>query len=511
MKVLNICPIKIDCRSNASTTRRFGPPNSPRRVHWLTLIYCIGLFFAPSVPAIGQAHVSEVSRPIVIETLRSAIHTFHKSIASHGGYVYHYSLDLRNRWGEGEATKNQIWVQPPGTPTVGMAFLRAFQATGDKAFLDAAKDAAHALVDGQLRSGGWTNCIDFDPNGARVSDYRNRPGRGKNNSSLDDGQTQSALLFLIRYHAATHQVDEKVSNAIDVALDALYAAQFPNGGFPQVWTGPVEQHKIVHAKYPTTDYRTVKRIKNYWDMYTLNDNVAGYVADTLIAAHKLLNDKKALNSLNRLGDFLMIAQMPEPQPGWAQQYDTEMRPIWARRFEPPGVSSSETMEVIATLVKIAYVTGDSKYLKPIPAAAAWLIRSRLQDGKFARYYELKTNRPLYMTRAGKNYSLTYDDSQLPSHYAFKVKDRTAQLSRMYQRVQQGNSPEVRPSEGELAQRASQIITSLDEQGRWVSTYDGKTLVGQTKMPVGTKYLSSKVFSQNVTLLSDYLDANNKRQ
>jgi len=40
------------------------------------------------------------------------------------------------------------------------------------------------------KSGGWTNCVDFDLKGARVSQYRNGRGGGKNNSSLDDDQTQ---------------------------------------------------------------------------------------------------------------------------------------------------------------------------------------------------------------------------------------------------------------------------------------------------------------------------------
>ncbi|MCA9147273.1 MAG: pectic acid lyase, partial [Planctomycetales bacterium] len=125
--------------------------------------------------------------------MRKAAAFYREQVASHGGYVYHYSLDLRQRWGEGEATASQIWVQPPGTPTVGMAFLKAYGATGDKFYLDAATDAAMAVAYGQLKSGGWTNSVDFDPSSDRTAEYRNGKGRGKNNSSLDDGQTESAI------------------------------------------------------------------------------------------------------------------------------------------------------------------------------------------------------------------------------------------------------------------------------------------------------------------------------
>ncbi|MHC4496983.1 MAG: pectate lyase, partial [Planctomycetota bacterium] len=74
-------------------------------------------------------------------TMRKAASFFRTKVASHGGYVYYYSLDLQKRWGEGAATADQIWVQPPGTPTVGMAYLKAYEATSDRFYLDAATEA----------------------------------------------------------------------------------------------------------------------------------------------------------------------------------------------------------------------------------------------------------------------------------------------------------------------------------------------------------------------------------
>jgi hypothetical protein len=85
-----------------------------------------------------------------VATMRKAAVFFRTKVASHGGYVYYYSVDLKQRWGEGAATENQIWVQPPGTPTVGMTYLKACQATNDPFYLDAAVDATEALIYGQL-------------------------------------------------------------------------------------------------------------------------------------------------------------------------------------------------------------------------------------------------------------------------------------------------------------------------------------------------------------------------
>ena len=94
------------------------------------------------VLAAGQ--VNAQLREQTVSTMRKAAGFFRTKVASHGGYVYYYSPDLSRRWGEGVATADQIWVQPPGTPTVGMAYLKAYKATGEKFYLDAATEAAES-------------------------------------------------------------------------------------------------------------------------------------------------------------------------------------------------------------------------------------------------------------------------------------------------------------------------------------------------------------------------------
>ncbi|MFN9911154.1 MAG: polysaccharide lyase, partial [Pirellulaceae bacterium] len=174
------------------------------------------------------------------------------------------------------------------------------------------------------------------------------------------------------------------------------------------------------ANYPDYDWKTEGKIKNYWEMYTLNDNQSGYLAELLQEGYRIYADERYRQALAKLGDFLISSQMPEPQPGWAQQYNFTMQPIWARKFEPPAIAGRETEEAIETLMLIHAVTGDARYLEPIPAALAWLQRSQLNDGFIARYYELQTNRPLYMRRAGEDYRLTYEDADLPGHYGWKT-------------------------------------------------------------------------------------------
>lgn len=462
------------------------------------------LFFLLALLPTSFTEAQSDLRQQAIDSMRRAADYYRNQVASHGGYVYHYSLDLQRRWGEGEATRDQIWVQPPGTPTVGLAYLEAYRATGDAFYLEAATRAAEAIVYGQLKSGGWTNAIDFDPKGKLTAEYRNGKGRGKNHSSLDDGQTQSAIRLLVQVDESLQFKNQQIHQAARLALDALLAAQFPNGGFPQVWTQPVKPQPVKKASFPDYDWQTEGRIKNYWDMYTLNDNVTGYVADTLIEAARVYEDPRYAASLRKLGDFLILAQMPDPQPGWAQQYNYEMQPIWARKFEPPGVSGDETQEVIETLMKIASFTGDARYLEPIPKAASWLRESLLPDGQLARYYELNTNRPLYMSREGDRYFLTYDDSRLPDHYGWKTPSRLQHLGEAYAHLRQSPKLSHPPTEAISEPTAKELIDALDSEGRWVTRFDGNPVIGQLKLAIGTPYLSSQVFSENLQTLSRFV-------
>lgn len=442
-----------------------------------------------------------------VAALKKAASYYREKVASHGGYVYYYSTDLTQRWGEGRASADTIFVQPPGTPSVGMAYLEAFEATGDSFYLDAARETAKALVNGQLQSGGWTQVIHFTkPERGQLGMYRKGTGGKWNNSTLDDGQTQAALQCLITVDQALDFENAEIHESVLYGLDALLSAQFPNGAFPQVWSTAVQARPVRQAQYPSYDWKTEGKIKNYWDYYTLNDDLAGTVADVLILAHQVYSDEKYAAALARLGDFLILAQMPDPQPGWCQQYNYDMVPMWARKFEPPAITAWESQDVIETLIKIARHTGDKKYLDPIPAALTYFTQScLLPDGQVARYYELRTNKPLYMDA---DYQLTYDDSAPPSHYGWKQPANFDTLSRAYIAARDGRGDgKVTASDqpiAELGDDVRRIIGELDQQGRWVTQYTDERLVGQPKFERGFRYISSDVFNRNLQTLSEYI-------
>ena len=137
-------------------------------------------------------------------------------------------------------------------------------------------------------------------------------------------------------------------------------------------------------------------------------------------------------------------------------------------------------------------------------------RSEIEDGKFARYYELLSNRPLYMERQGKVYSLTYDDTNLPSHYGWKTDSRLQTIEAAHRMIlQSGKMP---PIDAILPPKVpypavAEILASLDSEGRWISTFAGEPLVGQPKFQEGEKYIDSGIFCRNLGILSESLASN----
>lgn len=426
---------------------------------------------------------------------------FHDHVAVEGGYPYLCAADLSTRWGENVELNHAVMVQPPGTPAVGLALLDAYEATNDKQFLAWASDAADALIDGQLKSGGWDQVIYFtDPKSNRMGAYRNRKGGKWNNSSLDDNKSQSALLFLIRMDEAFEQKKHAIHETVSFGLESLLAAQFANGGFPQVWNEKAEDRPVLKANYPMYDWKTEGRIKNYWDHYTLNDGLAGDVVAVFAEAYRVYRDDRFLNALKRHGDFLLLAQMPAPQPAWCQQYNAQMQPMWARKFEPPAIASSESQDVMEALIQIALITKEQHYLSPIPQALQFFREKCLiGNGQFARFYELQSNKPLFMNR---NYELTYDDSDVPTHYGWKVKSKLDQIEKHYQQAREGKAVE-RGKSKVSEKEVERILEAMDSQGRWIKTVESERLSG-TKLKKGDQYLLSQDFINHIQKLAIFV-------
>jgi PelA/Pel-15E family pectate lyase len=337
--------------------------------------------------------------------------------------------------------------------------------------------------------------VDYTREGEERNFYRHNADsddpalkQGRNQGTFDDNTSQASLRMLMDTDAALEGADAEIHEAAMAGLEWVLESQYTHGGFPQ--------------RYPLSD-------RGYSRYSTYNDNNMYYIMHLLMAAYEQYGDERYEQALLELGDFFINSQMPEPQPIWAQQYDEDLRPAWARRFEPPSVTGGETQGVMNCLISMALYTKDEKFLAPIPPALAWYNRSALPDGNWARFYELKTNKPLYFTSNDRTtYRLTYDDSDCPDHYSFKGGRYPQAVENAYNAIQEqgleayaaAQEPKELTAE-ELRARAEgyeegvrQTLAAQTEKGVWVTTSGDQRIISmrtvQGQMRTLSRYLAA---------------------
>ncbi len=210
-----------------------------------------------------------------------------------------------------------------------------------------ARAAGLALAWGQREEGGWDHLVDVSH---FVQGYP--PVKKSGQCSFDDNITQGAVTFLIELDEV---IDEQwLTDSINLSFAHIKEAQFDNGAWPQ-W-------------YPL--------VGGFHDYYTFNDNAINNCIRVMLLAHERYDREDCLRSAKLGGDFIIASQLPAPQSGWAGQYNHEMKPAWARLFEPASLSRASTAKNITTLINLYLYTDDKKYLEPIPKAIDWLVSSK---------------------------------------------------------------------------------------------------------------------------------------
>ena len=374
---------------------------------------------------------------------------FLRSIGVHGGYPGIYSSDLKERFGEAlyeKAGKDEIWIQPPGTPSVAEVMLRAFRLTGDDRYYKGAWDAGLALAWAQRKSGGW----DHRANLSKLDTTALHPTRSAGPGTLDDNISQGALTCLIELDDVMEA--RWLTASIRLGLDFILDSQFENGAWPQ-W-------------YPLRG--------GYHDYYTFNDNTINDCIRVALLAYERYGRKDCLEAALAGGDFILKSQLPAPQSGWAQQYSHDLRPAKARSFEPAAVCSAVTSRNLRTLLDLYLATGESRFLQALPAAKKWLDAAKIAEGRWARFYELKTDKPIYGDRDGQvYYDLAKISEERRKGYSWQSDYGISAVLRDYRLLDglgwvdyQRRSAQITPL-GSLRPKVQDLLASLDEQGRWV--------------------------------------------
>jgi hypothetical protein len=289
----------------------------------------------------------------------------------------------------GLATWDLIVLRSPGTPAAGLLLVRAYQLTHEERYLDAARRAGDLLVNIQLSSGGWFS--EMPVYGNRLAWWFQLIVPG---TTLDDDVTSGAVRFLLALWETTR--NSRYRDSAVRALDLLQTAQLPSGAWPLTWR-PVWRRMLSPSfeEWPSlNDAATVGPI------YACIDGARSLQRPELLAAAK------------RGGEWLIQARNPAPNAGWSQQYTPDGRPAPGRRFEPTGLAAWESRHALEALQALAEATGEQRFCAPFPETVAWLQRSALSPGCWARLYSIDSNSPVYMDQQG-NFVSTTEQAKRP--------------------------------------------------------------------------------------------------
>lgn len=272
-----------------------------------------------------------------------------------------------------------------------------------------ARGIAENLLLYQYPSGGWPKNVDMakpltPPQRAELED------RVHDDATIDNGATTTQIRFLAQVYAATGE--PRYRTAVERGLDYLLAAQYANGGWPQYF--PLRKGYYSHITF--NDGAMVNALEV---LRAVRDGAAPYA--WVDAARR----ERAGAAVER--GIACILQCQVVQNGrrtaWGAQHDaTTFAPAWARKFEPPSIASMESAGVVRFLMGVK--NPSPEIVAAVEGALAWFDQVKIsglrceivaapdQPGGrdrvaipdpaappiWARFYELGTDRPIFIGR-----------------------------------------------------------------------------------------------------------------
>jgi PelA/Pel-15E family pectate lyase len=268
------------------------------------------------------------------------------------------------------------------------------------------------------------------------------------NTTYDNGSTYTQIAALALVYSVTKT--EKYKKGAEKGLDYILKSQYRNGGWPQYY--PLESDYSRCITYNDGVFegimRLLKDIKDQSPQYA-------FVSEE--------ERKKLVLAYDKGMDCILKTQINDAgkPTAWCQQYDeSNLKPAWARKFEPPSICNKESAGLVLFLMSIDHP--DKEIIAAVQNAVAWFQDSRIfhtlvktipaprmvtpfrvsvsdrvavADSSappiWTRYYELKTHKPIFCNRDSKIvYSLaevtrerrdgygwyTYDPQQVLNEY-----------------------------------------------------------------------------------------------
>lgn len=239
-------------------------------------------------------------------------------------------------------------------------------------------------------------------------------------STLDNRNIYSQIAYLSQVYQQVP--DPRYKECVLRALEWIFNAQHPVSGG---WTGSDVYGITYNDEVMTGTMETLRDIANGLPQYQ-------YLGKKVQQRAKVAYER-ALQCVMNTQIKIPQADGSELLTAWCQQHDHEtLQPIWARAFEPPSITTSESVALVLMLMEEPNPSEELK--KCISAACDFLLRDELilkgkrllrekkagvyLDGKYydfeqtlvddenapalwARMYDMKTLKPVWCDRNKK--------------------------------------------------------------------------------------------------------------
>lgn len=279
---------------------------------------------------------------------------------------------------------------------------------------DEAIKLAETVISFQTPSGGWSKSVNYAA-GPRTkgTHWTSQPGNIWHYcGTLDNRSTTEQIRFLAKYHSITSNVAAKDSALR--GLEWMLEAQYPNGGWPQNY--PVEPG--YHEAITLNDDAMLHALELLQDVYDQSESFT-FVPEDL--------RQRAREAYDRGLTCLSMAQVQVRglRTVWCAQHDPlDLRPVAARKKEPPSLSGAESATLLKYLMRKGPINARTSTM--IESGVQWLDLHRLTGlrkttnsaGKsdyvadpsstevyWARFYDVQTFKPLF---AGAQDGIVYD-------------------------------------------------------------------------------------------------------
>ncbi|HTV00284.1 MAG TPA: pectate lyase [Luteitalea sp.] len=311
----------------------------------------------------------------------------------------------------------------PDSPPTGSWASKALEADAAWYGSAEARRIADNIVSFQTPTGGWGKNQDRTGptrvRGQQLAVNERLPANARSGipgdddwayvGTIDNDATIVELRFLAKVQQTLPGADGDPYRAAALkGLRYLLEAQYPNGGWPQV--------------YPLAG--------GYHDAMTFNDNALANVAEFLTAVATRQDEcafvptdvaADAGRAVSRALEVVTQAQVVvgATRTGWGQQHDPlTLRPVGARNYEPAALSSTESAAMLSFLMRVP--TPSPAVVRAVHAGVAWLKTRGLRDIEWrqgaspgdgrrampkpgagplwARIYDITTMRPIFGDR-----------------------------------------------------------------------------------------------------------------